>query len=406
MGHILLGVTGSIAAYKAPQLVRLLQKSGHTVTAVLTQAAREFVAPLTLETLTRNPVLGDLWSREAVGSQPGEWTQHIALAHQADALLIAPATAHTLAKLAHGLCDDLLSAIFLATRKPVLIAPAMEEGMHAHPITQANLRRLRQLPHVAIIPPGRGFLASGQIGKGRLASAARILLAVERALSPPLLRGKRILITAGATREPWDAVRFLSNGSTGKMALALAEAAYALGAAEIHLLAAYTEVRLPRGPFRITHTPTAADMLAAFQAHYARYDWLIFAAAVSDYTFAEKHPAKHKKTGQPLQLSLIPAPDILAWAGAYRLPHQTLIGFALEEPDNLSEAQNKLARKNADWLAFNPITPHTGMQASTNTLTLLSRWGHHHTLPLAPKSEIARTMLIFIADAMASLSAP
>lgn len=386
--------------------MRLLQKKGHTITAILTQAAHEFVAPLTLETLTRRPVLGDLWSREAVGSQPGEWTQHIALAHQADALLIAPATAHTLAKLAHGLCDDLLSAIFLATRKPVLIAPAMEEGMYAHPMTQENLHRLRKLPHVTVIPPGKGFLASGAIGKGRLASAERILLAIDRALSPPLLKGKRVLITAGATREPWDAVRFLSNGSTGKMALALAQAAYALGAAEIHLLAAHTEVRLPKGLFRITSTPTAADMLRAFQTHYARYDWLIFAAAVSDYTFAEKHPTKHKKTGQLLQLSLVPAPDILAWAGAHRLPHQTLIGFALEEPDGLSEAQKKLSRKNADWLAYNPISPHTGMQAATNSLTLLSRWGHHHTLPLAPKSDIARAMLIFIADAMAHASAP
>ncbi len=386
--------------------MRLLQKRGHSVTAILTQAAREFVAPLALETLTRRSVLGDLWSQEAVGSQPGEWTQHIALAHRADALLIAPATAHTIAKLAHGFCDDLLSAIFLATRKPVLLAPAMEEGMYAHPATQANLQALRKLPHVTIIPPGKGFLASGQPGRGRLAAAERILLAVERALSPPLLKGRRVLITAGATREPWDAVRFLSNSSTGRMALALAEAAYALGAAEIHLLAAHTEVRFPKGIFRITPTPTAADMLRAFQTLYAHYDWLIFAAAVSDYTFVEKYPSKHKKTDKSLQLSLVPAPDILAWAGAHRLPHQTLIGFALEEPDGLSEAQRKLQRKNADWLAFNPITPHTGMQASTNSLTLLSRWGHHHTLPLASKTDIARAMLIFIANAMAQPSAP
>lgn len=402
MAHILLGVTGSIAAYKAPLLVRALQKAGHTVTVLLTRAAQEFVSPLTLEVLARGGVFTELWGTEGSGSHPGQWTQHIALAKQADLLLIAPATAHTIAKLAHGLCDDLLTAVFLATRKPVLIAPAMEGNMYRHPTVRANLRALRQLPWVSLIAPGRGFLASGAQDVGRLASLRRILLTVERALSPPLLRGKKVLITLGATRERWDAVRFLSNYSTGQMGLALAEAAFTLGAEEVRLLAAHTEVSLPRGPFRITPTPTAAAMLEAFQTHYRAYDWLIFAAAVSDYTFPETRPDKVKKDTAPLTLTLVQAPDILTWAGKHRLAHQVLIGFALENSDAIETAQEKLIRKGADWLALNKISAQTGMATPTNALTLLSRWGHMHIIPLAPKPQVAREMLIFIAHEMAA----
>ncbi|MCX8112771.1 MAG: bifunctional phosphopantothenoylcysteine decarboxylase/phosphopantothenate--cysteine ligase CoaBC [Bacteroidia bacterium] len=397
VAHILLGVTGSIAAYKTPALVRALQKEGHRVSVILTQAAQEFVAPLTLETLAQGKVLKDLWGTEARGAQPGEWTQHIALAKQADLLLIAPATAHTIAKLAQGLCDDLLSAVFLATRKPSLIAPAMEGTMYRHPIVQRNLKRLERLPWVSIIPPARGFLASGAHDTGRLASGARILAAVERALSPPLLRGKKVLITLGATRERWDDVRFLSNHSTGRMGWALAKAAYALGAQEIHLLAAHTEVPLYPHLFRVTRTPTAKDMLEAFQQVYAGYDWLIFAAAVSDYTFAYRLPQKHKKSEREISLPLVAAPDILKWAGQNRQPHQLLIGFALEAAGEEKLAWEKLHCKGADWLAFNEISPQTGMGSPTNALTLLSRWGHRHVIPLAPKPQVAREMLIFIA---------
>jgi len=398
VAEVLLVVTGSIAAYKAPQIVRALQKRGHAVTALLTRAAESFVAPLTLEVLTRRPVLRDLWSTAEAGSAPGEWTQHIALAQRVDAILFAPATAHTIARLAQGLCDDLSSAVFLATRKPVLIAPAMEGQMYRHPFVQANLRRLATLPHVQIIPPGKGFLASGAHDIGRLAALSRLVAAVERAVSPPLLAGKKILLTAGATREYWDPVRFLSNGSTGRMALALAEAAYALGAAEVHVLAAHTEVRFPRGLFRLTSTPTAEALLQAFQAVYERYDWLIFAAAVSDFTFAQRQPKKHKKTGENLTLSLVPAPDILAWAAAHRRPGQLLVGFALEEEGAESTAREKLLRKGADWLAYNPITPQTGMASPTNAITLLSRWGHRYELPLAPKPVIARQLLTYLAQ--------
>ncbi|MEN3040639.1 MAG: bifunctional phosphopantothenoylcysteine decarboxylase/phosphopantothenate--cysteine ligase CoaBC [Bacteroidia bacterium] len=404
MAQILLGVTGSIAAYKAPLIVRAFHKRGHEVTAILTQAAQQFVSPLVLEILTRRPVLMNLWGTTEIGSQPGEWTQHIALAQKSDALLIAPATAHTIAKLAQGLCDDLLSAIFLATRKPVIIAPAMEGNMYRHPFVQANIRLLRKLPWVSIVPPSRGFLASGAHDTGRLASLKRLILSVERAISPPLLKGKKILITLGATRERWDAVRFLSNFSTGRMGLALAEAAYILGADEVHLLAAYTEVALPKGLFKITSTPSAQEMLLAFQSIYHEYDWLIFAAAVSDYTFAEVLPHKHKKSDQAFSLPLVPAPDILAWAGRHRLSHQMLIGFALEGVGEQHLALEKLHRKGADWLVFNEISPQTGMATETNSVILLSQWGHHHTIPLAPKSEIAKEMLTFIARESATSS--
>ncbi|GIV23127.1 MAG: phosphopantothenoylcysteine decarboxylase [Bacteroidia bacterium] len=401
MAHVLLGVTGSIAAYKAPLLVRALQKAGHEVTVILTRAAAEFVAPLTLEVLTRRPVLREIWTTPESGASPGEWTQHIALAKRADVLLIAPATAHTLARLAQGFCDDLLSAIFLATRKPVLIAPAMETEMYRHPATQANLERLRRLPHVTIIPPGKGFLASGSEGVGRLASLYRIRLAVESAVAEPLLKGKKVLLTAGATREPWDAVRFLSNGSTGQMARALAEAAYILGAETVHVLSAYTEVRFHKGLFQVTFAPTAQALFEAFQAYYAEYDWLIFAAAVSDYTFAESWPGKHKKTSEGLSLALVPTPDILAWAGEHKKPHQLLIGFALEEAGQEALAEEKRRRKKADWIAFNPITPRTGMGSPTNVLVLLGPRGERRELPLAPKGQLAREMLTFIAHASA-----
>ncbi|MEN2992700.1 MAG: bifunctional phosphopantothenoylcysteine decarboxylase/phosphopantothenate--cysteine ligase CoaBC [Bacteroidia bacterium] len=403
MAHLLLGVTGSIAAYKAPFLVRRLQKAGHTVRVVLTRGAEAFVSPLVLETLTQGGIYKDLWTASAIGEEAGTWTQHTALAQWADAILIAPATAHTLAKLAQGYCDDLLSALALTARKPLLIAPAMEGHMYRHPFVQANLRRLGRLPWVTIIPPGRGFLASGKSDIGRLAAPARIQAAVARALAPPLLRGKKILLTAGATREPWDAVRFLSNGSTGQMALALAQAAYALHAKEVHVLAGHLEVPFPPNLFRLTRAYTAQAMLEAFQKLYTGYDWLIFAAAVSDYAFAEKLPTKHKKT-DTLTLTLKATPDILGWAGAHRRPGQLLIGFALEPPGEEQTALEKLHRKNADWIAYNPISDQTGMGSPTNALTLLSRWNHRHSLPLAPKPTLAYEMLKFIAHATPPLA--
>ncbi|MCX7606804.1 MAG: bifunctional phosphopantothenoylcysteine decarboxylase/phosphopantothenate--cysteine ligase CoaBC [Bacteroidia bacterium] len=396
MAHILLGVTGGIAAYKAPELIRSLHKRGHEVTVILTQAAQRFVSPLVLEVLSRRPVLRELWRGGEEDSSPGEWTHHIALAHQADALLVAPATAHTIAKFALGQCDDLLSAVFLATRKPVLIAPAMESQMYRHPSVERNLHFLKRMEHVEIVAPGVGFLASGRRGIGRLASLTRLLAAVDRAISPPLFKGERVLITAGATREPWDAVRFISNGSSGQMALALAQAAHALGAEEVHVLAAHTEVRFPKALFRVTSTPTAQQMFEAFQKIYEQYHWLLFAAAVSDYTFAYPFSGKHKKGEKELHLTLVPTPDILAWAGQHRKPHQRVIGFALEEPDKENYAREKLSGKGADWIAFNPISPETGMRSRTNALTLLSRWGHRYEIPLGPKSEVARKMLIFI----------
>jgi len=401
VGRILLGVTGSIAAYKAPWILRALQKAGHEVQVLLTKGAESFVSPFTLEVLSQRPVMGDLWARFSGGESA--WTQHIALAWEADVLLIAPATAHTIAKLAGGLCDDLLSAVFLATRKPVLIAPAMETHMYRHPAVQANLRRLSRLPHVSVIQPGKGYLASGQIGEGRLASLRRLLWAVERALTPPLLKGRRVLITLGATREYWDAVRFLSNGSTGQMGWALARAAYVLGAKQIHLLTGYTDRPLPGGPFHKTFAPDAEAMAAAFAQLYHSYDWLILAAAVSDYTFSERLNTKHKKMGEALTLSLRLTPDILAWAGAHKAPHQVLIGFALESTSDLAPARQKLLQKGADWIAHNVISAHTGMEAPTNALTLLSRWGHEQVVPLAPKPQVALEMLKFIAHAHAPM---
>ncbi|MGQ9864277.1 MAG: bifunctional phosphopantothenoylcysteine decarboxylase/phosphopantothenate--cysteine ligase CoaBC [Bacteroidia bacterium] len=381
MTKILLGVGGSIAAYKALFLVRTLQKQGYDVQAILTDGAQKFVTPLSFEALTHHPVAQSLWETNEQG-----WARHLQAAQEAHAILIAPATADLIARLAMGRADDLLTATVLSARCPILVAPAMEGNMYRHPALQKNLHQLRKWGYT-VIPPGRGYLASGKEDEGRLASLSRILLALQRALHPPLLAGKKVLITLGATREYLDPVRYLSNGSTGKMGKALAEAFYAYGAT-VHLVAGHTEV--PLTPFKKTFTPTAQKMFETVQQIYTDYDILVFAAAVSDFTTT---PAvqKIKKSDPPsLQLSL--TPDILAYVAQNKLSHQKIIGFALETQDLLTQAHQKRIQKGVDWLVANRLSPKEGIGSDTNQVWLLSADQSLH-FPLQPKKKLAYALV-------------
>jgi phosphopantothenoylcysteine decarboxylase / phosphopantothenate---cysteine ligase len=403
--RIVLGVCGSIAAYKAVLVLRLLQQAGAEIQVVMTQAAGQFVGTLTFQSLSRRPVLSNLW-------QDGEqWTQHVQTAEWADLILIAPATAHTMARLAHGLCDDMLSAIVLSARCPLAIAPAMDLQMYAHPATQANIERLRTFGY-QFIAPESGYLASGLEGQGRLASPENIVAQVAQMLQLPnpspankrLLAGKRLLITAGPTVEPLDPVRYLSNYSTGKMGVALAQAAMEMGA-EVCLVAGPLQVPIPPNATRVP-VQTAQEMFEAVQQRYQDADLIICAAAVCDYRPSSIAPQKIKKTApnEPMSLQLEPTPDILSFIGHHKQPHQCVIGFALETERAMEHAQAKLNRKQADWIVLNSLADTgAGFGHDTNQVVLISAQGHILPIPLANKLEIARQLLTLVVENEPSL---
>lgn len=414
---VLLGVSGGVAAYKACELVRELQQRGHRVQVILTRGGSRFVSPLTFAALTGEPVLTRLFASAAPGGQGREASEssieHIALAQSAAALVVAPATAHVLAKFAHGLADDLLSTVYLATTAPVVLAPAMNVNMWQHPATQANLDLLRQRPATAIVAPDAGYLACGMVGEGRLAEPAAIADAVEQVLagapprvpasaaSSPLWRGQTVLITAGPTREALDPVRYLSNRSSGRMGFALARAAARQGA-RVVLIAGPTPVPPPSDPaIEVVAVTTAEEMAAAVFARFDRCDAAILAAAVADYRPAHAAPAKLKKNSQPLRLELVPTTDILAELGS-RKSGQLLAGFAAETGDPVPAARAKLAAKNADLMVANDVTlPGTGFDAADNAVVLVSAAGE---LPIlrASKDRIAEQIL----QALAGLRRP
>jgi phosphopantothenoylcysteine decarboxylase/phosphopantothenate--cysteine ligase len=364
--RITLGVTGGIAAYKAAELTRLLQTRGHDVHVVMTRAAEQFIAPLTFAALTGHKVYTSLWDDPANTAEAG--IEHIALAQQTDLLLIAPATAHTIAKFAQGLADDFLSTLYLATTSPVVIAPAMNVNMLNHPATQANLATLRARGN-HIVASDAGYLACGMTGDGRLADLTCIAEAAEAALHPrrdlahDLVR-ETILITAGGTREPLDPVRFLGNRSSGKMGYALAEAALARGARVI-LISAPTALTPPPGAEFVPITE-AAEMHRAVLAHLPRATLLIAAAAVADFRPQSIAEEKIKRTG-PLTLTLVPTEDIVASAAAHARPGTRIIAFAAETTLDIAAARAKLARKGADAIVLNDISrPGLGFDADSN----------------------------------------
>jgi len=385
---VLLGVTGSIAAYKTAHLVRELVRAGAEVQVVMTRSAHDFVTPLTLATLSKRDVLTELFVRD--GS--GRWNDHVHLARWADVFLIAPASANTLGKMAHGTCDNLLLACFLSATCPVYVAPAMDLEMYRDAGTHTNLDVLRQRG-VRTIGPDSGELASGLSGAGRMTEPEEI---VERLYSDLVgnskLNGKRVLITAGGTQESIDPVRYIGNRSSGRMGFALAEEAAARGA-RVELVAAAVEVDTDRAGISRTNVVTAAQMAMACKELAPTSDVVVMCAAVADYRPAQASDSKIKKSGSNLELALEPTEDILAWMGAHKPANQTLIGFALETNDALEHAQAKLERKNADLLVLNSMEHEgAGFGHATNRVTLLAKGTDPMDLPLMSKADVARAI--------------
>lgn len=383
---LLLGITGGISAYKLTDLASRLTKEGIRVLTVMTDSAQQFITPLTMETLTKQRCYTQLFDRQT----PEEVT-HIWLAQQADVVLVAPATANFLAKMTYGLADDLLSSVLLATTAPVLVSPAMNVHMYRNPATQQNLAALQQRG-VQIIPPEEGLLACGETGEGRLPETETLYRWVKKALTPQDLAGKKILVTAGATREAVDPVRFLTNHSTGKMGYAVARAAWQRGA-EVTLVSGVTALDCPVGVNRIPVT-SAADMMEAVQQHWQEQDAFVLSAAVADFT--PEHPAgqKIKKEGQSQRtLSLTATQDILAWLGEHKKQGQRLCGFSMETEHLLENSRKKLEKKKADMIAANSLTqPGAGFGVDTNCLTLIGPdW--EEQLPLMSKEDCAGALL-------------
>lgn len=387
--RVLLGVTGGIAAYKAPALVRELVKAGAEVQVVLTPSAHDFVSPLVLSTLSHRPALTTLVEQV---NGTALWNDHVHLARWADLLLIAPATAETLAKMAHGLCDNLLMACWLSAQCPVYVAPAMDLEMFRHPAVKANLALLAKR-NVGLIGPETGELASGLVGEGRMTEPADIVVRLATALwhhSP--LAGKRMLITAGPTHEAIDPVRFIGNRSSGKMGFALAEEAAARGA-EVHLIAGPVALQVANKAIRRTDVESAAQMAQAAKDDFANCDIVVMSAAVADWRPTVQAGQKMKKADSAPALALEPTEDILAWMGANKAA-QLLVGFALETENELRHAEEKRNRKNLDLIVLNSLRDSgAGFGHDTNKVTLLAKDTKPESLPLMPKTEVARAIL-------------
>ena len=404
---VTVGVCGGIAAYKAVELIRLLQKAGLDPHVVMTQAAQQFVTPLTFAAISGHKVITSLWDDSAIAAPtPDAAIEHIDEAQTTQALIVVPATADILAKFAHGLADDFLTTLYLATTAPVIAAPAMNVNMWSHPATQANLATLRQRG-VQIVEPGSGYLACGMVGDGRLADNEVIVSATLKALeghsaaTPQDLAGETVLITAGGTREAIDPVRFLGNRSSGRMGYALAEAAMQRGARVI-LISAPTH--LPPPPAcQIVPVISATQMREAVLEHLPQATLLIMAAAVSDFTIRHPEPHKIKRNG-PLVLELDPTEDILREAIAHRPPGTLIIGFAAETDAAalLPNARAKLEKKGADAIVANDVsgTQH-GFDSDTNAGTFIT---HHGQVEIPPTSKQA--MAHRILDEAIALKAP
>jgi phosphopantothenoylcysteine decarboxylase/phosphopantothenate--cysteine ligase len=394
--RIVLGVSGSIAAYKAVELLRALTEQGAEVWVVMTQAATRFVAPLTFEVLSGRPVATDLFRAH-------EEMLHLALPEGADLILIAPATAHTVAKLALGLADDLLSTMVLSASCPVIVAPAMDGGMWGHPTVQEHVNRLRARG-VAVLDPVEGPLASGKIGKGRLTDQGTILRTIETCLAPQRdLAGQRVLVSAGPTREPIDPVRYISNRSSGKMGYAIAEAARSRGA-EVVLVSGPTALAVPAG-VRCLYVETAEEMAKALEAHFRWATILVMAAAVTDFRVEAPASQKLKKQdGHWQSLALVPTVDILHNLALQRTG-QVLVGFAAETDHVLEHARAKLASKQLDLIVANDVTVEgAGFGSDYNAVTLLTRDGSEIVLPLMLKRALADRILDALKPYLASSS--
>ena len=384
---VVLGVTGGIAVYKACELLRLLQKRGIDVFVVMTQNACRFVAPLTFETLSGHPVAVDTFDR------PQTWeVEHIALAKRADLFLIAPATANIMGKMACGIADDMLSTTVMATRAPVLVAPAMNTGMWENAAVQQNVKTLRARG-VEIVAPVSGHLACGDSGAGKLEDVAVIAeRACELLFAKKDMEGLRVMVTAGPSREALDPVRYISNRSSGKMGYAIAQAAQKRGA-EVTLLSGPVAIEAPQGVKLVPFT-TTQELLDRASELAREQDLLIQAAAPADYRAKEVAPQKIKKQGgEPMTFTLVENPDVAATLGKAKRSGQVFVGFAAETNDVLAHARDKLARKNLDMIVANDVTrPGAGFDVDTNIVTLITKDGQE-ALPMMSKAEVAQRIL-------------
>ncbi|MFT4031019.1 MAG: bifunctional phosphopantothenoylcysteine decarboxylase/phosphopantothenate--cysteine ligase CoaBC [Siphonobacter sp.] len=387
--RIILGVTGSIAAYKAALLVRLLVKAGAEVQVIMTSAAHDFITPLTLSTLSKRPVLTDFATADGTGT----WNNHVALALWADLILIAPATAHTLAKAAHGLCDDLLLAVYLSAKCPVFWAPAMDLDMYRHGSTKANLKTLESYGN-EISKAESGELASGLVGEGRMSEPEHLVQRLSDYFKQSRQwAGIRVLVTAGPTQEALDPVRYLSNHSTGKMGYALARQ-LALAGAHVTIVSGPTALGLPHPAVHRISVTSAQEMYEASEAIFADQDLIILAAAVADYTPVEVASQKIKKKTPVFNIELKKTVDIAATLGQRKRPDQLLVGFALETENGLENAKAKLLSKNLDLIVLNTLAdPGAGFGHDTNKITILDKTGQCLAFELKAKDKVAEDIL-------------
>ena len=389
--NVLVGVSGGIAAYKTAELVRLLVKAGATVNVVMTRNATEFITPLTLQTLSGNPVLTDTFDLAA-----GAEIKHVSLADEADVVILAPATANLLAKAAYGIADDLLTTLLLVNRAPVVVAPAMNVSMWSHPVVVENLERVRSKLGYEVVEPVEGLLACGYEGQGKLADPQDIAAAAARQVQPPRLAGRHILITAGPTREHIDPVRFLSNPSTGKMGMALARASTEAGA-RVTLVLGPTDEPVPAGCGTVVRVETADEMLAACREGYESADVFIASAAVADYKPEARQAHKVKKTSDTRDLHLVRTPDILQTLSREK-GDRILVGFAAETRDLLGHARGKLERKSCDFIVANDVTePGSGFGTQTNRVLLVTA-DQVEEVPLLQKIDVARRIVARVVE--------
>ncbi len=393
--HVLLGISGGIAAYKTPELIRLFVKAGAEVRVVVTHNALSFVTPLTLETVSKNSIYKDVF--DAVGEYS---TEHVALADWADFLLIAPATANCIGKFANGIADDALSTTFLAFDKPIFIAPAMNDRMYCNAAVQGNLQRLKDTG-VRLIEPVEGELACGTTGKGRMEEPQAIFNLISRWMETPSpWQGKTILITAGPTYERIDPVRFIGNHSTGKMGFALAEACAERGA-KVILIAGPVSLKTVSNAIQRIDVESAGEMYDACMQFFPEADLGILCAAVADFTPEKKADTKTKRKEADLQVVLKPTQDIAAALGQKKKPNQLLVGFALETDNEEVNALDKMKRKNLDFIVLNSLrNPGAGFGHDTNQVTIFSRNGHRFDHSLKSKAAVAEDILDTINDAL------
>ncbi len=387
-----MGVTGSIAAYKSALLVRLLIKAGAEVQVVMTRAAKDFITPLTLSTLSKRQVLSSF-----IDDDKGSWNNHVELGLWADAIVIAPATAHTLSKCANGICEDLLTAIYLSARCPVFFAPAMDLDMYLHGSTVENMQKLQRFGN-SFMDAEHGELASGLIGTGRMAEPEHIVAQLEKHFSTiPSLVGKKILITAGPTQEAIDPVRYISNHSTGKMGFAIA-GAFSFAGADVTVISGPTAQPTPNAGIKVVAVRSAQEMYEATEKHFGEADVVILSAAVADYTPAYPADRKIKKKESHFNIELTKTVDIAATLGRQKKEGQIMVGFALETDNELENALGKLKSKNLDLIVLNSLNDKgAGFAHDTNKITVIEANGAQHSFDLKSKTEVAQDILQLVA---------